>query len=99
VRTHECRAVGCMVLIPRHRLMCRDPWRKVPHSEQQAVLAAFTPPQLHTLEPSRAWWRASRAAILRAALAEGRFTYAQAELFGAGTEQIARAAEVAGGAA
>src|SRR5262245_3058048 len=96
---HECLAVGCKVHVSARVLMCRAHWRKVPREEQQAVYAAFNPSQLHTHRPSGAWVRASRAAILRVALAEGCFTYAQVELFRAASAQLAGALEAWGGAA
>jgi hypothetical protein len=40
-RDRECAAEGCLARCPRHFLMCRDHWYRVPRAIRQQVWRAY----------------------------------------------------------
>jgi hypothetical protein len=70
--SHTCHAVACEQYIPPTMLMCRQHWFMVPLSLRNKVWAAYRDGQCDTLDPSSAYCKTAKAAVIAVAEKEGR---------------------------
>ena len=64
---HRCHATACSTPVPREMLMCRRHWFMVPRGVRDDVWAAYRPGQCDDLNPSAAYCRAAKAAVIAVA--------------------------------
>lgn len=69
---HTCHAIDCDMLVPPKMLMCRDHWKLVPQTLQDAVWLHYRTGQEIDKETSEEWQRAADAAIIYVARREGK---------------------------
>lgn len=68
---HHCHATRCRVSVPPEMLMCRRHWFMVPRDVRLKVWATYRQGQCDDLNPSAAYCRAAKAAVVAVATREG----------------------------
>ncbi len=70
--SHDCHAIDCTAHVPPEMLMCGKHWRRVPRRLQQEVWVNYRRGQCDDWNPSNAYCRAAKAAVIAVAQAEGK---------------------------
>jgi len=70
--SHTCHAIGCNKRVPPAMFMCKPHWYMVPPIGRKAIWATYRPGQCDDRQPSAAYCKNAKSALLAVAEKEGR---------------------------